>query len=442
MKGIPILISIDVEPDERAIDPNVPKDWDGFEKTCEFFRKLRPQLEDATQSPVNFSWFFRMDPQIAHTYGTASWSVRRYRELIEEMIAAGDDLGLHVHAWRWDEPSSQWIADMGDQAWVEHCVNMGVAAFQESLNQPCRSFRFGNRWMNDATLELLEKLGVRFELTVEPGQKLFFTTYPVTGTVPDFTSAPRRPYRPSKADFRERSAWRKRNLWIIPMSSGHIDWEFTSMNGDRAIKEARSHEPSSRARESAPSFLTKQSPVYEGHFDRLDCQMIWGWAYDASRPNDALEVEVYDGETPLVTIPADCFRPDLEEAGKGEGRHAFCIHVPGRLKDGKQHSIRIKIAGSDFELSGSPKRMNCNQADWDEEYVLLLNTNPWVMRRAVDKLLAGLDVPHLALPVRTDVGSNSIELSNMEQNFKNLLSHPLVKRFVFTNPAELVKRVG
>jgi hypothetical protein len=129
-------------------------------------------------------------------------------------------------------------------------------------------------------------------------------------------------------------------------------------------------------------------------------------------------------------------------AGKGDGRHAFSIHAPGQLKDGKPHSVRVKIAGSDFELNDSPKEINCYKADWDVQYLLLLNTSPWVMGQAVDKLLAGLRPPYLALPVRTDVGSNPFELSNMKQNFSHLMSHPSVKRFVFTTPNELIKQVG
>jgi hypothetical protein len=444
MKRIPIAIIIDVEPDERETDLSAPRDWEGFEKTSEFFKKLRPQLENATQEAANFSWFFRMDPQIAKTYGTPEWVAKRYPELIEEFTAAGDELGLHPHAWRWDEASSDWIADLGNQEWVNHCIRMGFEAFEKSFKRPCRSFRFGNHWMNDVTLELVERLGARFELTVEPGQKKFFVLDRYTGSLPDYLNVPRRPYRPSKRDFRQRDLWGGRKLWMIPQSTGHIDWQLPSSNGDRTTTDSNGGNLHSSLKQngSDASAQAALTPVYEGYLDRIDCRTIWGWAYDANRPNDALDVELYDGDRLLATIPAYTFRPDLALAGKGDGRHAFCIHVPGRLKDAKPHSIRVKIAGSDFELSNSPLEINCRKADWDDEFLLLLNTNPWVMRRSVDTLLDNLKTPYLALPVRTDVGSNPFELANMEQNFNYLLSHPLVKRFVFTTPAELVKRVG
>jgi len=41
VKKIPVVICIDVEPDERLIDPNLKKPWTGFERTFEFFTQLR-----------------------------------------------------------------------------------------------------------------------------------------------------------------------------------------------------------------------------------------------------------------------------------------------------------------------------------------------------------------------------------------------------------------
>lgn len=170
MKKIPVVMCIDVEPDERLIDRSVQKDWSGFETTYELFNKLRPRLEAATRSPVHFSWFFRMDAQIASTYGSASWAVTRYRSLIERIKQAGDAIGLHTHAWRWNDSLNKWTVDLASQDWIDSCLRMGFESFRKSLNERCLYFRFGDRWMNNATLSLIEKLGARFDLTLEPGQ--------------------------------------------------------------------------------------------------------------------------------------------------------------------------------------------------------------------------------------------------------------------------------
>lgn len=128
---IPILFCIDIEPDERKLQPNTCLDWVGFEKSFEFFQKLWPRLAIATGAPVHFSWFLRMDPQIAHTYGSPDWAVTRYRHLINELEASGDELGLHSHAWRWEEHANDWIADFGNPEWIDHCIRSAFDAFHK-----------------------------------------------------------------------------------------------------------------------------------------------------------------------------------------------------------------------------------------------------------------------------------------------------------------------
>jgi hypothetical protein len=222
-RKIPIILCIDVEPLEREIDRVVAKDWDGVEETFRFLSDVRPALAAATGAPVKFSWFFRMDPQIADTYGDPSWVVRRYGKIIEQLERAEDEFGLHTHAWRWDERFKRWVVDHADQEWVEHCLRMSFEAYRRAFGRSCYSFRFGDHWMNNATIDLLESLGVRFDLTVEPGMKpapALVLKELHTGSLPDYTVTPRRPYRPAREDFRKASATTDRRLWMIPLSTG------------------------------------------------------------------------------------------------------------------------------------------------------------------------------------------------------------------------------
>lgn len=231
---IPIICCIDIEPDARMIDPQVPVDWAGFEKCYEFFSRVRRRLVVATAFPVHFSWFLRMDPQVTHTYGSPDWAVTRYRSLLEEFKARGDELGLHAHAWRWNEETEAWIEDFGDQKWVDHCVRSSFETFQTSLNQSCRSFRFGDHWMNNETIKLLETLGARFDLTTEPGALPCMPFgEPSTGSFPDYTRIPQVPYRPSEHDFTKQSWWRKRSLWIIPVSASSTETAVPARAPDR-----------------------------------------------------------------------------------------------------------------------------------------------------------------------------------------------------------------
>jgi hypothetical protein len=103
------------------------------------------------------------------------------------------------------------------------------------------------------------------------------------------------------------------------------------------------------------------APNYDGTLDTVNCDVIAGWAWDANNTNTQVAVNIFDGDSPLGSVKADAFRPDLKAAQKGDGNHAFAFAVPTSVKDGRPHSIRAKIgeAGSNWELIGSPKEINC-----------------------------------------------------------------------------------
>jgi hypothetical protein len=221
MNRIPVVLCIDAEPEERVMAMGIKPDWPGFELSHEFFNDLRPRLQEVTGLPVHYCWFFRMDPQIERVYGDARWVAERYASLIEQLRSAGDGLGLHVHVWKPDPESNGWYSDFADQDWVDHCVRTAFQAFKDSFGETCVNFRFGDHWLNNSTVTLVERLGARFDLTLEPGQTGPFLPERFTGSFPDYSQVPRHPYRPSKSDFTRPGSLFKRRLWIVPLSAGH-----------------------------------------------------------------------------------------------------------------------------------------------------------------------------------------------------------------------------
>jgi hypothetical protein len=102
---------------------------------------------------------------------------------------------------------------------------------------------------------------------------------------------------------------------------------------------------------------------YEGNHDGADCNTIFGWAWDRSRPEIRVNVEIYDGSNLLAVVPANQFRQDLVNAGIGDGYYGFYYSTPASLKNGQSHSIRIKIqdidSGQRVDLYNSPKTILC-----------------------------------------------------------------------------------
>lgn len=102
---------------------------------------------------------------------------------------------------------------------------------------------------------------------------------------------------------------------------------------------------------------TPPSGQFDGSFDKLEVVSLGGWAWDPSKPNTPIKVEIYDGTALLATIPAQEYREDLKAVGKGDGKHAFNYALPQTLRDGQSHTISVKYAGTTSDLPGSPKTL-------------------------------------------------------------------------------------
>jgi hypothetical protein len=119
---------------------------------------------------------------------------------------------------------------------------------------------------------------------------------------------------------------------------------------ERAPAASQPSSPSSPAAASQPA--SPQAGGYEGFIDEVSCQVVRGWAWDPSRPDAPLTVELYDGNRLLKTLVADQARPDLVGV-KGNGKHMFRETTPAELKDGKTHSVRAMVKGTTHELKPS-----------------------------------------------------------------------------------------
>lgn len=222
--AIPVLICIDVEPDARFIRPGHPIPWRGYEHAVAIFGRFRTRASAISGVPAHFTWVYRMDPQVALGYGSASWVLAHYDRETSGLADAGDDLGLHTHAYRWSDRKQRWMLPLDDQAWVEECLTTAAAAFEGSLGRPCHTFRSGDHWMNQATMDLLGRLGARYDLTLEPGHP----SAPVSrvsegsGVLPDYSGVPEMPYRPSRADYRLPDPLREDGLILIPMTTAAV----------------------------------------------------------------------------------------------------------------------------------------------------------------------------------------------------------------------------
>ena len=423
--SIPVLLCIDIEPQQRAVDRHARRDWIGFPETWEFMESIRPRLAQATHRAAHFNWFLRMDPQISEAYGSADWAVTRYPAIFDGISRAQDELGLHPHAWRFDQEKREWFVDFGDQDWIEKCVTQSFDKFLSTFSRPCRSFRFGDRWLNEGTIDLIERLGARFDLTIEPGRKSEVLPERFTGSHPDYSSAPRLPYNPSTRDFLQRGEpGSTRELCMIPVSTVDPQQAFRALQGDSTVV------PSETGR--------TRRRRYEGYLDSIDERMLTGWVYDSRAPEEAVFFDILDNERLVGRYIADTFRYDLLAEGKGSGKHAFFIPLPTEWRDGEVRRISIKVAESDFELVNSPCEVRFERQTRVDHWTMNLAENSGLFAMGLDALLVDEKVSCLNLVLRTDGIATPSGRAHLTRNFEGLISHPFAERFRFATPNEAI----
>jgi GT2 family glycosyltransferase len=103
-------------------------------------------------------------------------------------------------------------------------------------------------------------------------------------------------------------------------------------------------------------------PGIAGMFDTVHGMAAHGWAFDRTRPDTPLNVEVVgpDGEI-LGAGPASSFRGDLLDAGIAGGMCSFKIDIAPHFERLLGRDIVVRIAGTGLILPGSPIRVAANQ---------------------------------------------------------------------------------
>jgi peptidoglycan/xylan/chitin deacetylase (PgdA/CDA1 family) len=96
--------------------------------------------------------------------------VERYPEFLERARAAGDGLGVHPHAWRWDRARATWVGDLANAGFVRECLEMAVETFRGAVGAGPELLRYGDAFLDDGVDDAAEAMGIRYDLTLEPGQ--------------------------------------------------------------------------------------------------------------------------------------------------------------------------------------------------------------------------------------------------------------------------------
>jgi hypothetical protein len=222
---IPTVLRIDVEPDERQPQAG-ERSWNGFLAMFDMVETLRGRLSDVTNHPVRPIWLTRLDPDIERAFGRTDFPVRWHEDLFDRIVERSDGLGIHVHALRWNAEKAVVFSDLADEKWIVECLQVAASTFQNCFGRPPQIMSFGGYLMRDSLLDAAVALGIRADVTVEPGlpakhQDVSLGAYS-TAPSGDFVRCPRLPYYPSRRSFDipATSVDDVRPLLMVPLISG------------------------------------------------------------------------------------------------------------------------------------------------------------------------------------------------------------------------------
>ncbi len=134
---------------------------------------------------------------------------------------------------------------------------------------------------------------------------------------------------------------------------------------------------------TAPAALT-------GSLDRVSRDgWVSGWCWFPERPEAHVELAVLVDDTPVGEVVADAFRPDLQQAGIGDGRHGFSFAIPyAVLAERGTLTVRVQERHTGRTL-GAPITMRLGRMAAAEERIQDLERQIRLLRGEIDALRRG-----------------------------------------------------
>jgi hypothetical protein len=235
-KELFICIACDTDPDRIAFNRDATPDklhWrgllEGIPRGKEHLAKI---IDSSGKSPI-VTWCLRVDHQIREYTGAFDFVLREFGDSVKSLESVGDEIGWHPHFWRRQDSDSPWYQEFADVDWQVEMLKSAHGAFSAIHPTGTNSVRMGWIYHNNRTMQELDKLGVRVELSASPGLCLLPRNQLVKGqNYYDWSISPDMPYHPSRADYRRPAKGGEESLriWEIPCLMSR-SWKWSVIAG-------------------------------------------------------------------------------------------------------------------------------------------------------------------------------------------------------------------
>jgi hypothetical protein len=199
-----ICLTIDTDPDNLS-GKTVNRrslEWDGLLYGMREFHVALPAIP--------LTWYVRADGQLEDAYGSALYLFEQYADFWRQALHRGDELGWHPHLYRQLSPESEPIFLTDEAQAVAELLRLWQQVEHAGFDLP--TFRMGEAWHTQRTLDLVEQLGFTVDSTCIPERDDSASGHPR-----NWAGAPNQPYFPDRHDIRRSGAVRP--LLEMPINS-------------------------------------------------------------------------------------------------------------------------------------------------------------------------------------------------------------------------------
>ncbi|MDG6219986.1 MAG: hypothetical protein QCI38_00880 [Candidatus Thermoplasmatota archaeon] len=188
--------------------------WRGVEEGLSLFNENLRDVQDSYGNGLKALWFIRSDFQMKKVYGDCAWPFKAHAKILKELASFGDEIGWHVHLWKWHEEKRGWYAETSDALWKEACIREGHGSIPDGWKP--FSAKAGWCYQDPLTMRVMSNLGLKADFSCVPDAfNTSFTKEGLPVDVMDWRGSPLEPYHPSRKDPR-RAGSDALPIWEVP----------------------------------------------------------------------------------------------------------------------------------------------------------------------------------------------------------------------------------
>ena len=158
-------LTIDIDPDGLS-GKEINRDASSF-KSFESLSSFSQIINDELKMEIPLTWFIRIDDQMNFFFGNRFYLVEQYNIFFGKAIKERHELAWHPHIY--EKSENEFIIPTS----VEFCIDQLSSVHEEIKTNRLAfvSFRNGEGWHTNETMQFVEQLGFSVDSTAIPGVK-------------------------------------------------------------------------------------------------------------------------------------------------------------------------------------------------------------------------------------------------------------------------------